>query len=262
MWRFALLLSATLASPVMAQQPIGPSGPISGMTIGVPITGPCPSGFDLYNNFGFVGCQTDVGSGTVTTLSVVTANGVSGSVANPTTTPAITITLGALTPSSVAIGAGAAITSSGAGGTLGSNAFSSATNFSVAGTGLGNSGTTVSSNAEDTNTFSPGLIAAIINTKGAFTKWVKASTVDNVEVSATSFTCTGNPTVTFFECGTSTTCAAPTTIGSATVTAGGMVVDGSVSAPAIVAGDYTAWAISAGTCASLDIFGTAQVHSN
>lgn len=40
--------------------------------------------------------------GTVTTVSIVTANGVSGSVANPTTTPAITLTLGAITPSSVA----------------------------------------------------------------------------------------------------------------------------------------------------------------
>src|SRR5437870_6363769 len=39
------------------------------------------------------------GSGTVSTVSVVTANGVSGSVATPTTTPAITITLGAITPS-------------------------------------------------------------------------------------------------------------------------------------------------------------------
>jgi len=42
------------------------------------------------------------GSGTVTDVSVVTANGVSGSVANSTTTPAITLTLGAITPSSVA----------------------------------------------------------------------------------------------------------------------------------------------------------------
>jgi hypothetical protein len=41
------------------------------------------------------------GSGTVTTVSVVTANGVSGSVANPTTTPAITLTLGAITPTSI-----------------------------------------------------------------------------------------------------------------------------------------------------------------
>lgn len=42
------------------------------------------------------------GTGTVTDLSVVTANGVSGTVANSTSTPAITLTLGAITPTSVA----------------------------------------------------------------------------------------------------------------------------------------------------------------
>ena len=41
------------------------------------------------------------GSGTVTTVSVASANGVSGTVANATTTPAITLALGAITPSSV-----------------------------------------------------------------------------------------------------------------------------------------------------------------
>jgi len=41
------------------------------------------------------------GTGTVTTVSVTTANGVSGTVANPTTTPAITLSLGAITPTSV-----------------------------------------------------------------------------------------------------------------------------------------------------------------
>lgn len=41
------------------------------------------------------------GTGTVTTVSVVTANGFSGSVANPTTTPAITIIAGNITPNSV-----------------------------------------------------------------------------------------------------------------------------------------------------------------
>lgn len=41
------------------------------------------------------------GSGTVTTVSVATAAGVSGSVANPTTTPAITVVLGNITPASV-----------------------------------------------------------------------------------------------------------------------------------------------------------------
>ena len=56
------------------------------------------------------------GSGTVTSVSVVTANGVSGSVADPTTTPAITLSLGAITPTSVAasgaISAGAMVTGS------------------------------------------------------------------------------------------------------------------------------------------------------
>lgn len=41
------------------------------------------------------------GTGTVTSVSVVTANGVSGSVATATTTPAITLTLGAITPTSI-----------------------------------------------------------------------------------------------------------------------------------------------------------------
>lgn len=43
-----------------------------------------------------------VGNGTVTSVSVVSANGVSGTVANSTTNPAITLSLGAITPSSVA----------------------------------------------------------------------------------------------------------------------------------------------------------------
>ena len=42
------------------------------------------------------------GGGTVTSVSVTTANGVSGTVANAATTPAITLTLGAITPTSVA----------------------------------------------------------------------------------------------------------------------------------------------------------------
>lgn len=41
------------------------------------------------------------GAGTVTSVSVVTANGVSGSVATPTSTPAITLTLGAITPTTI-----------------------------------------------------------------------------------------------------------------------------------------------------------------
>jgi len=43
------------------------------------------------------------GNGTVTNVSITTANGVSGAVANSTTTPAITLTLGDITPTSVAL---------------------------------------------------------------------------------------------------------------------------------------------------------------
>lgn len=42
------------------------------------------------------------GTGTVTSVSITTANGISGSVATPTSTPAITLVLGAITPESVA----------------------------------------------------------------------------------------------------------------------------------------------------------------
>jgi len=41
------------------------------------------------------------GAGTVTDMSIVTANGISGSVATSTSTPAVTLTLGAITPTTV-----------------------------------------------------------------------------------------------------------------------------------------------------------------
>lgn len=55
------------------------------------------------------------GSGTVTTVSVATNDGVSGSVTNPTTTPAIKLELGDITPTSISTGtiSSGAITSTG-----------------------------------------------------------------------------------------------------------------------------------------------------
>lgn len=79
-------------------QTIESSGSI---TINAPINGICMSGYNIYNNNGVIGCQADAGTGTVTNVSVVTANGISASVANPTTTPALTFTLGAITPTTV-----------------------------------------------------------------------------------------------------------------------------------------------------------------
>lgn len=53
------------------------------------------------NGSGTLSWITGGGAGTVTNVSVVTANGVSGSVSNPGTIPAITLTLGAITPTTV-----------------------------------------------------------------------------------------------------------------------------------------------------------------
>jgi hypothetical protein len=130
------------------------------------------------------------------------------------------------------------------------------------GQGLSSSGGNIVNNGTDHVSFQPGLITAVTNGKGAFHKFSKASTVDNLEASANLFTCATNPTITMFECGTSTTCATPTTIGTATVTAASTVVDGTVSSSAITAGDYIAFAITAGVCTSLDITMTAQTHQN
>ncbi len=57
------------------------------------------------------GVPVTASNGTVTSVSVATANGVSGSVATATTTPAITLTLGAITPSSVSTAGNLAFTS-------------------------------------------------------------------------------------------------------------------------------------------------------
>ena len=80
--------------------------------------------------------------GTVTSVSVVTANGVAGSVATATTTPAITLALGAITPTSVAA----------VGAVTGSNL--SGTNTGDQTTVSGNAGTvTVADAGGDTTTW-------------------------------------------------------------------------------------------------------------
>lgn len=73
-----------------------PSGYISGITSANVTTA---LGYTPYNSTNPSGYTSN--TGTVTSVSVTTANGVSGTVATSTTTPAITITLGAITPTSV-----------------------------------------------------------------------------------------------------------------------------------------------------------------
>jgi len=89
------LLTVT-AAPTNGQLLIGSTGaaPVAAaLTAG--------SGVTITNGAGSITISATGSGGTVTSVSVITANGVSGSVATPTTTPAITITLGAISPSSV-----------------------------------------------------------------------------------------------------------------------------------------------------------------
>ena len=71
---------------------------------GVPQTLPVPplvNEMTMLNAIRLVAGGGGGGAGTVTSVSVVTANGVSATVATATTTPALTFTLGAITPTSV-----------------------------------------------------------------------------------------------------------------------------------------------------------------
>ena len=71
-----------------------PSGYLSSITSSQVTTA---LGYTPYNSSNPAGYNT----GTVTSASVTTANGISGTVATATTTPAITLSLGAITPTSV-----------------------------------------------------------------------------------------------------------------------------------------------------------------
>lgn len=88
--------------------------------------------------------NTGGGSGTVTSVSVTTANGVSGTVATATTTPAISLTLGAITPSSVA--ASGAVTGSNLSGTNTGDQTITLTS-DVTGSGTGSFAATIAANA-------------------------------------------------------------------------------------------------------------------
>lgn len=140
--------------------------------------------------------QTITGStgGTVSSVSVVPANGISGTVGSPSTTPAITLALGAITPTSVAS----------PGSVTGSN---------LSGTNTGDQTITLTGDVTGTGT---GSFAATVGKIGG--KAVNlAGALTTAGAFASTFTMTGVTNVTF---PTSGTLAAV----SGTMAAGGSVV--------------------------------------
>src|SRR6202035_1783330 len=97
----ALLYPTLCFGQGVSDTPGSGGGGSGGITLGAAITGVCPNRQVFFSTAGVIGCEASSGTGTVTTLSVVTANGVSGSVTNPTTTPAITLSLGSIVPTTV-----------------------------------------------------------------------------------------------------------------------------------------------------------------
>lgn len=137
---------------------------------------------------------------------------------------------GAITPSSVAIGGDTAITA-------GPRAFLST---------------------------STGALSAIVaNGQYSPSKVVKAGTLENIEGTASAFTCTVNPTLTLEDCGTSAgTCASPTALASVTLTTANTITDGSITSATLTAGHYLAWETTAGTCASVNLSASSEYRMN
>lgn len=77
-------------------------------------------------------------------------------------------------------------------------------------------------------------------------------TIDNMTVTTTGFTCSVNPTVTFEDCGTSTTCTGPTALWAATLTGTNTFTPGTSSSNTMPSGDYFTFKFTGGTCTALD----------
>ena len=127
----------------------------------------------------------------VTSVSVVTANGVSGSVANPTTTPAITLSLGAITPTSVA--ATGTVTGSNLSGTNTGDQTITLTG-DVTGSGTGSFATTLATVNSNVGQYAvstanaKGLVTSATNLSGDVTTSGAVATLANTTVTPGSYT--------------------------------------------------------------------------
>jgi hypothetical protein len=120
----------------------------------------------------------------------------------------------------------------------------------------------IATRAETIDAYSTGPINSVLTAKAGYTAWNVSSTVDNLATDTLQYTCSGAPTITYYECGTSVTCASPTQIGAITLAASGRIYFNAsgLSSTQISAGDFTAWGLS-GTCTALQLTAKAQVHA-
>lgn len=107
------------------------------------------------------------------------------------------------------------------------------------------------------------LTAITTNAQFGPIKVVQPGTIENIQGTAASFTCTGNPILTLEDCGTSAgTCASPTALGSVTLTAANTITNGSISSATLTAGHYLVWETTAGTCTALNASSSAEYRMN
>ena len=147
------------------------------------------------------------GTGTVTDVSVVTANGVSGSVATSTTTPAITLSLGAITPSSVA--AVGTVTGSNLSGTNTGDQTSVSGNAGTA-TALQTARAIYGNNFDGTAALTQVIASTYGGTGNGFTKFSGPATAEKTFTlpNASATVLTDNAAVTVAQGGTGTSLAA------------------------------------------------------
>jgi hypothetical protein len=178
---------------------------------------------------------TPASGGSVTSVSVVSANGVSGSVANPTTTPAITLALGAITPSSINV---SGLTASSAVATDASKNLVSVTN-----TGTGNnvlatapsvSGATITTSTVNGVTLTTGGgTSTFLNANGTYSA-AGSGTVNSANAGSLAYYATTGPAVSG-----STVLSTSTSIGAETLTVGVSGFGGNVALSGNTSGTTT-----------------------
>lgn len=108
--------------------------------------------------------------------------------------------------------------------------------------------------------FSTGPIASIVTGNIYMTAKIQQNaTIENINGAASTFTCTTNPVLEVYDCGTvAGSCTSPTQIASLTITSANNITDGAITNPSITAGHYLALETLSGSCTSLRVGGTIE----